>query len=194
MLIKFVKAVAIVLFMIVNAYGQKSKSVESIARNLEKRVDSLQALVSNHNYFYEHRDIELNKFRSRLALEINRNYIFYGNVYELDSDLQPGKSYQRVFRFVAYISEGDFKRRLTSDKSAALKVVRDYCHLITDIIKDGKQEFQDTTSSSFIFYPNRVKIVYLDNSSADETIIEADSHLKSIRVRIDGLMQEIGWE
>ena len=70
---------------------------------------------------FSHDDIEINKIRSRLALEMNRNFTYFAYFYEADPDQKDGKGYQRIFILNGFRSVADHNNSITNNQSQYLK-------------------------------------------------------------------------
>ena len=184
------------LFLIANlttVNAQKKQDLDSRVSRLEKTIDSLGAQLRFSYVRYGDSDIEISGIRARLALEMNRNFVYFATVNEGDTDSKDGRGCQRVFRFYGYHSASYFADRYGDDRAGWLRLVRQHIKIITQIIQGGRSELLHD-SEGYTYYPHRVIITFLDNSKPDEVLIEADSHLKSLKVRIEGILQEVGWD
>jgi hypothetical protein len=173
--------------------GQKRDDLERRISRLEKIIDTLKLQFSWHNKSYDHSSIETNRYRSQLALMLNRNFTYAAGFYEGDADTKDGKGYQRVFYFNGYLSVDQQNKSLQYNQSEYLKTVRQNLIVIRNLIV-GEQSEPIKYSDEYTFYPNRLIINYYDNVSGGEPIISADTDMKSLKVRINGVMQEVGWE
>ena len=190
---KLAYLIALVLLVIpATSTGQKKSDVDPRVSRLEKTIDSLRSQLRFHNMLYQHSEIEISGIRARLALEMNRNFVYFASVFEDDADFKDGKGYQRVFRFHGYHSASHFADQYRNDRAGWLRLVRNHVKSITDIIQGGQTE--SIQYEEYTTFPHRVVIVFLDNSKADEVLIESDSHLKSLKVRLDGILQDVGWD
>jgi|GEM_PF-3208840 hypothetical protein len=190
---KYISFFSIVIVLVSTSFSQKKEDLEKRVKSLEKTVDSLRLQLKFHNVVYIHSDIELNKIRSRLALEINRNFTYGAYFYEGESDSKGEYSSQRVFYFNGYRSVTEHNRLLENNQSGHLKNIRQNLILIRDIVLNGQSE-PIKYSDDHISYPNHLIINYYDNASGGEPFITADSETKSLKVRINGILQEVGWE
>jgi hypothetical protein len=74
-----------------------------------------------------------------------------------------------------------------------LKSVRQNLKAIRDVVV-GQQTEPVKYGDYWTSYPNRLIINYYDNSEGGEPLITADTQTKSLKVRINGVLQEVGWE
>lgn len=174
-------------------FGQTIQSLERRLLYLEQSLDSLKTQVEFHEQLYYHPYLELNKIRSELALGINRNFIYFATFYETESDTKNSTGYQRVFVFYGYNSESYQNQSLYNDQAGYIKTVRQNLNGIKKIII-GKQTTKVELSENYIIYPNRVIINIFDNSTGSEPTIVADTDPSSLKIRINGILQEVGWE
>ncbi len=177
--------------------AQKSDGLEWRVKRLEKSLDSLKAQhrsdMQFHNQVYNHAEIETNTIRSRLALELNRNFTYFGYLYEGEADTKRGEGYQRSFYFNGYHAASSQSQSLQLDRAGYLKTVRQNLKAIKTVVV-GEQTEPIKISETWTSYPNRLIIMYYDNSEGGEPLIIADTQTNSLKVRIDGILQEIGWE
>jgi len=180
--------------------AQKKVSIEQRVSNLERTVDSLSlelryhTQVIHHNDIENHNDIELAKMTSLLALELNRNFTYFGNLFEARPEKKRTRSSQRVFYFYGYHSLSDTKLSLERDKSSFLRAIRTNLKTIRYIVVGQQTEPDTSVVDGWIVYPNRLIIKYYDNNGSSDELIIADTEDNSIKVRIDGVLQEIGWQ
>lgn len=173
--------------------SQKKETLEQKVMRLEKSLDSLRNVTRFHTYIYNHNDIEESKYNSLLALRLNRNFTYSAHFYEGQADTKDGKGYQRIFYFIGYRLAEDTRKRIANDKSAFLSSIRGNLKEIRSIVVGDNISPPDQTAE-YKIYPNRLVITYYDNAGSSEELIIADTYLNSLKVRIDGVMQEVGWE
>ena len=176
------------------SFPQKFEDLEKRARRLERTVDSLKKELAVRTYYIlsDHAAIQTNTMCSRLALELNRNFTYFGYLQEAQPDSMDGKGYQRIFYFNGYHTRSSHNQSLEADQAGYLKTVRQNLKGIKDIVV-GLLVQPVKYESGWTYFPNRLIINYYDNSEADEPLISADTHTNSIKVRINGVLQEVGW-
>ena len=190
--------------------GQPNKGVDSLNRqlnnlkrsnleakqalkDLSKRLDSIKQQLLVHFRVYDHSSIEISSFRSQLALRLNRNFTYSANFFEGETVEKGNGNFQRVFYFNGHRSAAAQNEALSGSQAEQLKVIRQNLSVVRDIVL-GDQLDSIKYSDEFVVYPNQLIINYYDNVSGGEPIITADTNIKSLKVRINGLLQEVGWD
>jgi hypothetical protein len=192
-MLRIILLLSLFFFLPTASMAQKNDQMENRLKKLEKTLDSLKFQVHLHEQIYDHSEIEISSLRAQLALQLNRNFTYFGFLNEGEADKKNGKGYQRQFYFNGYHSESSQNQALQSDRAAYLKSVRQNLIGIKDVIV-GTQTEPVKYGEDWTTYPNRLVINYYDNSSGNEALITADTQTNSLKVRINGVLQEVGWE
>jgi hypothetical protein len=192
-MIRIISTIVVIISLLNISNAQKNDDLQKKVKQLESRIAFLESRFNAHTRVYDHNEFDMSVLRSRLALGLNRNFTYSGSFYETEADTMDGKGYQRIIHFEGHRSVADQNQSLSSDQSSYLKIVRQNLNAIKNIVI-GEQTEPTKISEDYTVYPYRLIINYYDNVAGGEPIITADTKSNSLKVRINGVLQEIGWE
>lgn len=186
---KMIFLIAILSSISVNC--QKKIPIEQRVQNLERQVDSLSNIVRINNFILNSVNLEQTKLTATLALGLNRNFTFSAIFYEGKPVINE-KYYQRNYYFIGQKLGSDFNTLTDQNPSRQFEIVRNNLRKIKDLIVGEQEDY--TNDKGYRILKPRVYISYVDNSGSSDELIVADTYSNSLKVRVKGILQEIGWE
>lgn len=160
-------------------------------QELESRVTELESKLEDQNSLVRLLSIEafLNGYRTILSLSLNRNFTYFGYLNKGESIKNSDDTEREVFYFSGYQSLEEHNNSIMNNRSQALEIIRGNLKTIRNIIVDNDCYGYDGKPK------NQLIIEYYDNGTSSRTPhIVADIDKNSLKVRINGVLTEIGWE
>ncbi len=182
----FVAALFVICSVSANSQVETSRFQE-----LESRVTELESKLEDQNSLVRLLSIEafLNGYRTILSLSLNRNFTYFGYLNKGESIKNSDGTEREVYYFTGYHSLEAHNNLIEADRGSRLDVIRGNMRTIRNIIVDNDFYGYDGKSK------NQLIIEYYDNVSSSNTPhIVGDIDKNSLKVRINGVLTEIGWE
>lgn len=170
---------------------QKRETLEQRVFRLEKTVDSLSNIVRIDNYILSSVNLGQTKLTAVLSLGLNRNFTYSATFYEGKPVINESY-YQRNYYFVGSKLGSEFNSLTDENPSRQFEIIRSNLKRIKDIVVGEQQDY--TNEKGFKVLKPRVYITYIDNSGNSDELIVADTYSNSLKVRVKGILQEIGWD
>ncbi len=171
----------LVPFMVQQSTAQLRDNYQEI-QELKQKIDELESQVLFQGFYGKY-----NYYCSQLALILNRNFTYFGYLHFIDTEEMSDGKYKVIYQFSGYQSIDDFNNRL-KNHSNFISAIRENLISIRRIIVDNDEFWNEGK------HRNRLIIKYFDNNGASEPFITADTELNSLKVRINGVLTEVGWE
>lgn len=150
-------------------------------QELRQRIDELESKFAFQGFYGKY-----NFYSSQLAISLNRNFTYFGYLDFVNSEEMSDGKTKATYQFSGYQSIEGFNSNMRN--SNYINVIRGNLMSIRRVIVDN-DEFWSADR-----HRNHLIIKYYDNAGNSEPFIVADTDLNSLKVRINGVLTEVGWE
>lgn len=157
---------------------------------LEERISKLEKENKDQGEFlnYLYSNVEILTYRTVLSLTLNRNFTYNATIVEGENITLPDGKLKKVYMFSGFRSFKNFDNDLNLNRTLQLQIIRGNLQAIKNTVVDYDPFNYEGKPK------NKLLIYYYDNSEGDSPYIIADTELNSLKVRINGIMTEVGWE